>query len=127
MTNIEKLYKLAKVESCISCPCIKEQIDVCINAKIDNTYCANAIKIFPPFTAEKQLEIIKYITHLKGEFVLNFYEYTNVWICNTDKKWEMHETWYEHTDFSQALAGLVCELWEDLTQEQKLEVKEILQ
>ena len=62
---------------------------------------------FPPFTPEKQLELIKWFG--KNSIMKKVYDI------------------YNREDFSQALAGLVCEIWEDLTDEQREEVRGIIQ
>lgn len=45
----------------------------------------------------------------------------NKYICERNKENEI-----KNIDFSQALAGLVCELWEDLTDTQKEEIRKVL-
>lgn len=78
---------------------------------------------YPPFTAEKQLELIKFISNFKVYETLK----------QMGGKWFMCASigcndYYEarNTNFSQALASLVIELYNDLTEQQRNEVKEIL-
>ena len=79
---------------------------------------------YPPFTAEKQLELIKWVS--------NFKVYESV--IHKNRKWFMCASigcndYYESRSesFEQALASLILELWKDLTDDQKQEIKRILQ
>ena len=75
-------------------------------------------KINSKFTDTKQLELIKWlvcnIDHL--DIYKNPKDYFLACLFKGGK----------HKDFSQALAGLVCELWDDLIPEQREEVRGIL-
>lgn len=76
----------------------------------------------PPFTAEKQLEFIKWLAFEK-RFSL---KYINAkWHFSTGEMGMSSSSKYE--PFEQLLAGLVCELWQDLTDEQKDEIRKILE
>lgn len=98
-------------------------------------YCCDLdddAKEYPPFTDTKQLEIIKWLSKSK-EFWLSI-DFEEVKFTEL-KSWAVSVEWYTEnkffscakTEFEQALAGLVCELWEDLTDEQKEEIKRILE
>ena len=97
MTEIEKMYKLANVKA----------INI---AEYGSTYIPKSIKIdgklYPPFTAEKQLEIVQYILFSK-------------WWMNL-KRLQFAE------NFEEALAGLVNDLWQDLTEEERKQIRSIL-
>ena len=107
--NIQKLYKIAGVDIA----------DFDIYTLRDE---------YPPFTAEKQLELIKWLVRKND---------TNIEIANADNgtAWDIcfdyHSIGYTATccdeDLDQALAGLINDLWQDLTDKQKQEIKEILQ
>ena len=113
--KIEKLYELAKVGNI--------------------GYDAWDVKdLYPPFTAEKQLELIKLIGDNSKR---NYYAYftcdkddiDNLYYLNfvkTEEKCDKNKT-IKHAAFSQALAGLVCGLWEDLTPEQREEIRKVLE
>ena len=81
MSEITKLYENAGIEV----PAVRLKIFKDDNGKIYTQ---------PPFTAEKQLELIK---------------------------------WLGAEDFENALAGLINSLWQDLTEEEKQQVKGILE
>lgn len=103
--NIQKLYEITGVDS----------VDF-------NTYTLK--DAYLPFTAEKQLELIKWVS--------NFKVYESV--IHKDRKWFMCASIgcndyceSRNESFEQALASLILELWKDLTDDQKQEIKRILQ
>lgn len=102
-------------------------------SKVKNTYINRVKKVYPSFTPEKQLELIKWISNkINSHNILYIDKHNNQSRFSVDKcKYDIDEDDYDysfvHTDFSQALAGLVCELWEDLTPEQQAEIKRILE
>lgn len=123
MTNIEKLYELAGLEKIgkkYSCEaldfgaCKKAYCSVCEKAKIKN---------YPPFTDTKQLELIKLIS---SEFTVRINsnkDSTFIMLMQSAKTF----LWASDDKFEQALAKLVCELWEYLKKEAKEEIKRILE
>lgn len=103
--NIQKLYEITRVDSVGF-----------------NTYTLK--DEYPPFTAEKQLELIKWVS--------NFKVYESA--IHKDRKWFMCASIgcndyceSRNESFEQALASLILELWKDLTDDQKQEIKRILQ
>lgn len=124
--NIQKLYEIAGVEDIGEIKsCSLEDFNNCENLWIfDCLKCEKAKKILPPFTAEKQLELIKWVS--------NFKVYESV--IHKDRKWFMCASIgcndyceSRNESFEQALASLILELWKDLTDDQKQEIKRILQ
>ena len=118
MTNyIEKLYELAKVE--------KIQYSGVIQGDFPMRFHDVG---YPPFTDTKQLELNKWISS-NTRYMWNYIGETikNTWVFEIEYTDIFKFKSCEHTDFSQALAGLVCELWEDLTDTQREEVRGILQ
>ena len=110
--NIQKLYEIAGVE----------KQPVYSGSQLYNPVITGYE--YPPFTAGKQLELIK--------FVSNFKVYEAV--IHKNRKWFMCASigcgdYYESRseNFDQALAGLIINLWQDLTVNQKQEIKRILQ
>lgn len=129
MTNIEKLYELAgikKVGKKYSCKtldfgaCRTPNCDICDKAQDKN---------YPPFTDTKQLELIKWLSIQRNGFlVLNPTDNKKEFLVGTNYYWGRCDTQTKKLqDFSQALAGLVCELWEELTEQQREEVRGILE
>ena len=134
--NIQKLYEIAgvedigKVESCSS-----EDYENCEYFwRFDCLKCEKAEKVQPPFTDTKQLDIIKWLAIKHSKYsILHIDKYCGCFRVCFDKDKTKDDAGYEfdyaghNTDFSQALAGLVCELWDDLTDTQREEVRRILQ
>lgn len=105
--NIIKLYEIAGV------PRIYSEFNNGKETVVEN--------IFSPY---RQLELIK--------FVSNFKVYETV--KHKDRKWFMCasigcDDYYESRgeNFDQTLANLILQLWQDLTVNQKQEIKRILQ
>lgn len=138
--NIEKLYELAKVKKeYYSFKTEKEEftweLDENGNDKHNCIFCGEPEIKTRHFTPANQLELIKWI-----EQVLDFVDVIQFVYRPEDNVWFLYAFVVEefagisttpytgmHTDFSQALAGLVCGLWEDLTPEQREEIRRILQ
>lgn len=76
---------------------------------------------YPPFTAEKQLELIKWLIrekYLIGRYIESYYElFTNSMISYNSK----------NECFEKSLAGLINNLWQDLAEEERKQIKEILE
>lgn len=114
--NIKELYKLAKVKkTTVTCDFCELKYYDCTKEACPTDY--------PPFTAEKQLELIKWLGKRK-DFALSCYN--QIWEAETDFYWEYYETSSKHEHFDQALAGLILELWDELSSEQREELKGIL-
>ena len=118
--NIEKLYELAKVEKVgkkLTCGLL--DFGACKN--INCKFCDKAkVKEYPPFTEFKQLELIKWLVDNWITFTL--YKNSDSYVCACHSFLGRFCKTLE-----QAPAGLVCELWEDLSDEQKEEIKRILE
>ena len=117
MSEITKLYENAGVlKECLS-PCY---INKTWRKTHDCPNCDNR-ENYPPFTAEKQIELIKWLVHyikqinitdaISGEF------YFTAFGCIGDMK----------IDFEEALASLVNNLWQNFTPEEQQQVKGILE
>lgn len=104
MNEIDKLYENAGVEPVLFYDCES------YNQKVEKGYL---------FTADKQLELIKWLG-IRDEF--NFYQnkITKDWIFYD------HEKDATHYSFELGLASWVNYLWQDLTEEEKEQVKGIL-
>ena len=76
---------------------------------------------YPPFTAEKQIELIKWLIQkyktILIEHKLNLF-YINIRDIYTGKV---------HIEFDETIAGLINNIWQDLTEEEKQQVKGILE
>ena len=120
MSEVEKMYENAGV--------LKECLSPCLINKTWRKYhdCPNCNKRenYPPFTAEKQLELIKWLAKndkfhcLEIEFFIKEKDYK---ISTNQKASNFNE------DFTETLASLINNLWQDLTDEEKQQVKGILE
>ena len=118
MTNIEKLYKLAGIEN------YRLYNYVGFEPKgykfILNKDNPNKVeKVVRDFSAEKQLELIKWFSE-------NIY---CLELSHNGKEFEFYSRCSKTSDkdFSQALASFICYKWNFLTLEQREEVRGILQ
>ena len=116
--NINKLYEVA-----LGYKCNMPDIDCNHNCNKCDDYLPNR------FTAEKQLELIKFVGKLKedDEIGIQYQKYNNLWFtCLRDTYDGSLNTWIHHKHFDQALAGLILELWDKLSSKQREEVRRIL-
>ena len=126
MSEIEKMYRTAKVvpshHYCNDC-----QYDMSAECPIR---CPDNVAVYPPFTAEKQIELIKWLGHrrhididiynIKG---CTIYDISNDYDCIIDE----HKFMFDSNTFEDALAGLINQVWYSLTLEEKQQVKGILE
>lgn len=117
---IKKLYKLAGIEDYS----IKN-----LRGFIPNGYKCIAdennkvLDIVIDFTAEKQLELIKWLSKK------TYRNYFKLLYSFGQKSWYMESDCISTPNmknFENTLAGLVCKLWENLSEEQREEIKLIL-
>ena len=108
MSEVEKMYKNAGVG-----------------------YLMYVVDTFPPveypqidFTAEKQLELIKWLCQ-------NTYRnYIHIRYERDINNWKMECNMIglrEYGSFEECFAGLINNLWQDLTEEERKQIKEILE
>ena len=103
MSEIEKLYENAGVE---------KEWKPLPYGDIEEYY--------PEFTAEKQLELIKWLGEWNYTVRIDFDE--NEWGIATE-----NYSGYFQDNLSEALASIINFLWQDLTEEEKAEIKRILE
>lgn len=120
MNEVEKMYKNAGIEV----PTVRLKI-----FKDDN----GKIYIQPPFTPEKQLELIKWLAiRFNSDYISYWHnEIKDVWIfrVNDLTEFSSEEPFiYEgrNKDFTEALCNLINDLWQDLTEAEQNEIKNIL-
>lgn len=118
MSEIEKLYKNAGVK-----PQYKDYRTK--NGKIyedKNPNNRNIRLLYPPFTAEKQLSLIKWLLNNKNIGILKF-EVIN-------GKYEVYDTYYGcdkyRESLDEALADYICCLWQDLTESEREQIADIM-
>ena len=139
MSEIEKMYENAEVmiQDCLCgyhCVFDKSNKNCIVNEKCKTKDCAYLDD--NSFTAEKQLELIKWLA------TKDYRNFANKLLISTNEGYTCFsvgistdygsECLYEENAFcsklfEQALAGLINNLWQDLTEEEKQQVKEILE
>lgn len=117
MTEVEKLYSLAgfvkkqcKDYSCIVC----EQYNDC--------------EKYPPFTAEKQIELIEFMLKKYGEETIGF----ELWKDNSyhvmcHLGYDGFENYADANTLGGAIAGLITLYWKDFTEAEQNEIRRILE
>lgn len=118
MSEVKKLYELVGIENYS----IKGWTGFVPNKyKIIADDDDNVIDIVLDFTAEKQLELIKWLCDT---------DYYITEFCRLIDTREYYiETDYKHfqsSSFEETLAGLVNKLWQDLTEQERTEIRSIL-
>ena len=133
MTEIEKMYENANVYEMICMyDCRMEYGDVCgyAESKIKEPckVCEKAkqkIKYYPDFTAEKQLKIIQLLSKIRNAIQLCYSDNQYIFVVNFEtEKCQWANKYHEKID--EALADMVNVLWQILTDQEKEEIKRIL-
>lgn len=141
MSEIEKMYENANIEKEVIKGCYEYYselgIDIwkendCGGKNCDTCKKDKSIKRYPPFTAEKQIEIVKTIStnHISSDYSYKYLgidrdeidEEIYLNLCIDGEKYHAHDK-----DFAVALAKLVNLIWQDLTEEERKQIKIILQ
>ena len=140
MNEIEKLYKnvgIKKLLYCDICRAQEHSLELCAETKCEPFY--------PPFTTNKQIAILMFILNKFGD--IGFQKMYSIrgndestrkdfikCLCDCE-----HETWDSRpVDFyyqkgasgdnlEESFAGLINNLWQDLTEEEKQQISEILE
>lgn len=116
MSEITKLYENAGVlKECLS-PCY---INKTWRKTHDCPNCDNR-EYYPPFTAEKQLNIVKFL--LNKSVYYDTYGDREYWFHLSD---EIENSKYR--EFDEAIAECINKMWEDLRDYEKVQIKEILE
>ena len=119
MLEVEKLYENAGIKKeVIPCPA-KYCGYNCTRNNWDDADCSCGIGGYPPFTAEKQLELIKW---LASRDYITIVAYMSGEYHSEHDKYNANENSLEG-----CLARLINNLWRDLTGTEKAEIKRILE
>lgn len=145
MNEIEKMYENIGIKKeVIPCPA-KYYGYGCTRNNWDDEDCSCDIEGYPPFTAEKQIAILMFILNKFGD--IGFQKMYSIrgndentrkdfikCLCDCE-----HETfdsrpvdfYYQNgasgDNFEESLAGLINNLWQDLTEAEKQQVRGILE
>ena len=126
MSEIEKMYENVKLTN-LYCgdDYIAEYMlqSECTNDNEEKCKTCDKVKIsYPPFTAEKQIELIKWAARTgEPKVEIGYSSVYGYWVENyTDTRYYFGE------QFDSALASLINSIWQDLTEEEKQQIKDIL-
>lgn len=116
MNEIEKMYKNAEVESC----CTVDLVKALNNIIICNKKCLKcSYNEYPKFTAEKQIELIKWLGKRPLALLISRYK---------GKYYFGNSNFSSKADnFDNAIAIRINDLWQSLTDTEKAEIKRILE
>ena len=123
--NITKLYELAGIKKKRMCDWICQNSEVC---DADCKHFMQSSVHYPPFSVEKQLELIKWLAHKAHNGLL-----INKHITDGGASMVFDNLGYKTTlassfiSFEECLTKLVNNLWQDLAEKQKQEIKRILE
>lgn len=134
MSEIELLYKNAGVEKrayyngCPKGQYLSNNLTCyeCEYFSTETPYLKCSYRVYPPFTAEKQLELIKWLAykmHITIGKGLPWGQYDDDWWTITGKKGYASTNAYE---LEEALADFVNCLWQDLTESEQEQIRSIL-
>lgn len=126
MSEISKLYENAGVEKIKDCLYCKERKIECLKGTLTMGNCGvKPYGDYPPFTAEKQLAIFKIFCRRYLEVSQHVEE--NGDLCFGIKATVGDYAVSFNKDFAECLADFVNCLWQVLTEEEKQQVKGILE
>ena len=138
MSEIEKMYKNAGIKKKRYCEYDSDNCPYMFGHLCSD--CGVEMKpekyLYPPFTAEKQIELIKWISNNDKDKnkELTLYNSAHPYYYfglhhepahSEDDMWGYGEGL--GTTFEDGLAELINSLWQDLTEEERKQIKEILE
>ena len=121
MTEIEKMFENANIKQDRMCEWTCKDSETCnLNCK----HYGSMQLYYPPFTAEKQLELIKWLSTKELKIRTNKQPYAiYIGILGNDNTCFFG---CEGLYFEQTLAEVINNLWQDLTDQEKEEIRNIL-
>ena len=124
MSEITKLYENAEIKP------IAEYCKHQCNNEFDDDACIGCVHIekveYPPFTAEKQIELIKLLGNVR-DYTVEIDKFKGVYYVGCRSAGSNDKLWGSSNVFEDALAELINETWFCLTPEEKQQVKGILE
>lgn len=129
MNEVEKMYKLANVQ-----PQYKKRIECkeghSIGLPCGKSPCIDCDKsvfedVMPPFTTEKQLNLILCLS--KRGIKFNRHSISSGYLLSKNKRKTSMRVGYKADNFPDLLSQHINYIWQDLTEEEKQQIKEILE
>ena len=127
MTEVEKLYSLANIDWYDRYYSCKDNKEGDCNDNCELCDDSIEVKCYPPFTAEKQLKLIEFMLKKYGEETIGF----ELWKDNSYHAmcylgYDGFENYADSDTLGGAIAGLITLYWQDLTEAEQNEIKNIL-
>lgn len=130
MNEVEKMYTNANIKIC------KRKQGFTLKDCTDRNCKDCGYFSMPPFTAEKQLELIKWLARKDYGYcaesllisIRDGYNYLSVGITTEfGSECFYEDSTFDNKQFDEAIAGLINKLWKKLTEEERKQIKEILE
>lgn len=124
MNEVEKMYENANIKKeVIPCPAKYYGYD-CTRNNWDDEDCSCDIEGYPPFTPEKQLELIKLLSYYYNITISKNFENDYTFQCEGDDV--RRYVFTSGQDFAEQIASFVNLCYELLPEEERKQIKEIL-
>lgn len=117
MSEIEKMYRRCKIKKQQTC----RSSDTCYSGSLDRCEGCNSYQ-YPPFTAEKQIELIKWLIQNK-RLCIHKAEYSNNFYMDTATT---RLNGVDNSSFEECLAGMLNLIWQDCTEVEQEQIRRIL-
>ena len=149
MNEIEKMYENAGIEKVKNyyCPNCETKLEdwfgkhkeyICPNVRCEYALCDDEEDFqeclehlsyrekYPPFTVEKQIELIKLLGNVR-DYTVEIDKFKGVYYVGCRSAGSNDKLWGSSNVFEDALAELINETWFLLSEEEKQQVKGILE
>ena len=124
--NIQKLYEIAGVdyEERYNNYTLNKEGECRFKGSCDICEYVEERYIYPTFTAEKHIEIIKFLIGKHASFdIFKNYEQKDLYMVHYECRYFPKQ----YLPFGEALAESINYLWQSLTEKEKKQIKEILE
>lgn len=123
MNEIEKMYENANIKAKEYCDRDSDACMACCPEWENRQDCWKYKSVIPPFTAEKQIEIIKFLIGKHARFdMFKNYEQKDLYMVHYECRYFPKQ----YLPFGEALAESINYLWQSLTEKEKQQIKDIL-
>ena len=134
MSEIEKMYENANIKAKEYCDRDNDACMTCCPEWGNRQNCWKYKSVMPPFIAEKQLLLLQLLARIESAdyFQFFFYEIKQEWVFRLNMLTELScESAYiyesRNKNFDECIAGLINIIWQDLTEEEHKQIREILE
>ena len=123
MSEIEKMYENANIKAKEYCDRDSDACMICCPEWENRQNCWKYKSAIPPFTAEKQIEIIKFLISKHARFdMFKNYEQKDLYMVHYECRYFPKQ----YLPFGEALAESINYLWQSLTEKEKRQITDIL-